>query len=259
MATKYPIILVHGIAAKPLPFFKAFGKIDHELRKEGYTVYVSDHDGFGSIENNAEHLKKFVTGVMKECGTDKVNLVAHSKGGLDSKYMITNLGMEDHVASLTTLCTPHRGSIIASKIWDLPEPIKIVISSVINDVYQVIARDKRPDSMKACEQLRSVNTQEEVLHFSYKVYCQSYSTNIDQSEDCIVMAVPMNIQSRSATPNNDGLVAESSAKFGVYRGSCLDTPVSHVQIIDLFTKPRQRRRIYAFYKQMCFELSQMGF
>ena len=259
MATKYPIILVHGIAAKQLSFFNAFGKIDRHLKKEGFKVYVSDHDGFGSIENNAEQLKQFTKRVMEECGTDKVNLVAHSKGGLDSKYMITNLGMEDNVASLTTICTPHQGSIIASKIYKMPYSVKIIISSIVNDLYLVIAKDKHPDSMKVCEQLCTVDTYEEVMCFSNKVYCQSYSTNIAKTEDCIVMAMPRNIQSQALAPDNDGLVAEESTRFGVYRGSCLDTPVSHVQIIDFCTKKRQRKMIYAFYKQMCCDLEKMGF
>lgn len=259
MATKYPIVLVHGIAAKQLPFFNAFGNIDKELKKEGYRVYVSDHDGFGSIENNAEQIKKFIRWVMTECRTDRVNIIAHSKGGLDSKYMITELGMEEHVASLTTICTPHQGSIIASKIYGLPYSAKIALSCIVNDLYQVVGGDKHPDSMKVCEQLCSVDTYEEVMHLSNHVYCQSYSTNITEAEDCVVMALPMNIQTRALAPENDGLVAEESTRFGVYRGSCLDTPVSHVQIIDFCAKKRQKPRIYSFYKQVCSDLERMGF
>ena len=128
MATKYPIILAHGLVAKQLKIINAFGRIEKELTDAGYTVYVADTDGFGSIETNAEQLKKFTERVLEECKCDKVNIIAHSKGGLDSKYMITKLGMEDNVASLTTLCTPHKGSIIASKIWDLPMGLKKFIA-----------------------------------------------------------------------------------------------------------------------------------
>ena len=259
MATKYPIVLVHGVAAKQLPFFNAFGRIDVELKKAGYKVFVSNHDGFGRIETNAEQLKVFIERVMKICGTDKVNIIAHSKGGLDSKYMIQNLDMEDHVASLTTICTPHTGSLIASKIWSWPKLFKEFVASIINGLYRAIARDKRPNAMVVCDQLRVMEPHNEVLSFSYKVYCQSYSTNISKSDDCIAMAMPMIIQNRNIHLENDGLVTSNSSKFGVYRGSCLDTPISHLQIIDILAKPRQRSRVYAFYKQVCFELSEMGF
>jgi hypothetical protein len=101
MKTKYPIILVHGIALKDFKFLKSFGEIDRILRIQGYSVYKAKTDGFGSIANNAMQLKEEIVKILEAEGVDKVNIIAHSKGGLDSKYMIENLGMEDYVASLT--------------------------------------------------------------------------------------------------------------------------------------------------------------
>lgn len=259
MPSKYPIILAHGIAAKQLRVLNAFGMIGKELEEEGYRVFIADTDGFGSIESNAEQLKEFVIKVTKECGVDKVNIIAHSKGGLDSRYMITELGMEDSVASLTTLCTPHRGSIIASKIWELPYPIKRLMAFGIDTFYRIVCHDKHPNSMKACDQLRAVEVSEDTLRFSRKVYCQSYSTNISEIKDCYIMALPMKLQHHYQIMDNDGVVAEESAKFGTYKGKCLDIPVSHVQIVDLFSKKSQKEQIYSFYKKLCRELSEMGF
>ena len=259
MPSKYPIILAHGIAAKQLRILNAFGKISQELENEGYKVFIADTDGFGSIETNAEQLKQFIINVMKETGAEKVNIIAHSKGGLDSKYMITHLDMEDKVASLTTLCTPHRGSVIASKIWDLPSPIKKICAFWIDTFYRIFLGDKHPDSMRACDQLRAVDESEDTLQFSYKVYCQSYSTSIEKMRDCFIMALPMKLQHHYEIIDNDGVVAEQSARFGRYRGKCLDIPISHVQIIDLFSKKSQKEKIYSFYKQICLELSEMGF
>lgn len=259
MPSKYPIILAHGIAAKQLRVLNAFGKIESELKKEGYQVYIADTDGFGSIENNAKQLKRFILRVMEETGAEKVNIISHSKGGLDAKHMITHLDMEDSVASLTTLCTPHKGSIIASKIWKLPMPIKKLFAFFIDMFYCLFCGDEHPDSLRACEQLRAVDASEETLQFSYKVYCQSYSTSIGKAKDCFIMALPMKLQHHYEILDNDGMVSEESAQFGCYRGKCLDIPVSHIQIIDLFSKKSQKEKIYAFYKQLCLELSEMGF
>lgn len=259
MATKYPIILVHGIAAKQLRVFNAFGRISHRLEDEGYHVYIADTDGFGTVETNAEQLKRYIGKILIESGAQKVNIIAHSKGGLDSKYMITELGMEDSVASLTTLCTPHKGSIIASKIWDLPSPVKKFIAFFIDGFYRLVCHDEHPNSLGACDQLRAVDESEETLQFSYKVYCQSYSTVIDNIRDCYIMALPMKLQKHYEIMESDGMVAEHSTKFGNYRGKCLDIPVSHVQIIDLFSKKSQKEQIYSFYKKLCKELSEMGF
>lgn len=258
MPTKYPIVLAHGIAAKQLHILNAFGRIGDELIMSGYQVYVADTDGFGRIETNAAQLKNYIERIKAECGVDKVNIIAHSKGGLDAKYMITELGMEDSVASLTTLCTPHRGSILASKIWDLPLFIKKPIAFTIDTFYRLVLRDEHPDSMGACLQLRDKKEEEETLQFSYKVYCQSYSTSIESMKDCFIMALPMKLQHHYEVQDNDGMVSSASSKFGIYRGKCLDIPVSHVQIIDLFSKKSQKEKIYAFYKQLCYELSEIG-
>ena len=260
MATKYPVILVHGIAMKNLKVIKAFGKIEKMLHDAGYEVYTADTDGFGSIETNAAQLKDYILGICDKCACEKVNIIAHSKGGLDSKYMITALGMEDRVASLTTLCTPHKGSIIASKIWNLPKPIKAFIAFWINLFYRVIARDKHPDALRACEQLRWVDADTETHDFSDKVYCQSFSTTLRKGRDCFLLAIPMRIVRRFDSRESDGMVCHESAKFGNYRGECIrDMSISHSQIIDIFAKKDQREKVYDFYKNLCRELTDMGF
>ena len=60
MQTKYPIVLVHGVAIKNIKFFKCFGQIDRILKIQGYHVYISNHDAFGSIATNAKQIKDFI-------------------------------------------------------------------------------------------------------------------------------------------------------------------------------------------------------
>ena len=256
---RYPIILVHGIAAKQMKVLNAFGQIGDELKKDGQRVYIADIDGFGSIESNAEQLKRYINGVLEKEKTEKVNVIAHSKGGLDTKYMIMQLDMEDKVASLTTLCTPHKGSIIASKLWGLPKSVKRAIAFSIDGFYRVFCHDEHPDAMKACDQLRKRELSDETLNFSYKVYCQSYSAVMDKAKDSFIMALPMKIHHKYENYTSDGLVSEDSSKFGNYRGRCLDIPISHVQITDLFAKKSQKEQIYTFYKRVCRELAEMNF
>lgn len=121
--TKYLILLVHGIALKEGKIFKAFGKIDRKLKAEGYCIYVSRQDGFGTIENNAAQLKTQIDEILKQENAEKINLIVHSKGRLDCKYLIHSLNMEDKVASLTTLCTPYKGSPVTSGIMAMPNGV----------------------------------------------------------------------------------------------------------------------------------------
>src|SRR5438445_10447863 len=43
----------------------------------------------------------------------RVNIVAHSMGGLDARYAISRLGLADRVASLVTIGAPHLGTPLA--------------------------------------------------------------------------------------------------------------------------------------------------
>ena len=255
---KYPVILVHGIAIKEKRYIHAFGRIAEKMREIGYDVYIANTDAFGTIENNAAQLKSFITKVMKATGAEKVNLIAHSKGGLDSKMMITNLDMEDKVASLTTLCTPHKGSIIASKIWGLPMPLKKIYAWCIDHFYRYVFGDKNPDSMTVCQELCHVDEGLETVGFSSKVYCQSYSSTLKSGKDCFIMALPMRLYKHFTGKENDGMVSVESAKFGEYKGDCLGESISHLQIIDLLAKPKSRDAIYDFYISICNDLSDMG-
>ena len=256
--TKYPIILVHGIAIRESKLIKAFGKIEENLTESGYEVYTAGIDAFGTIENNAEQLKEIILRILRDTKKDKINVIAHSKGGLDTKYMITNLGMEDRIASLTTLCTPHKGSSVATRIWNLPMWMKKTLAFFINGFYRMIG-DKNPDSLKVCEQLKTNDDTVSELPFSDKVYCQSFSTRLVSGKDCVLMAVPMIICNQSNETENDGVVSSESAKFERYRGDCLDESVSHTQIVDLLARRKSRKRILDFYVGLCDELTEMGF
>ena len=256
--TKYPIILVHGIALREMKYFKAFGKIEKTLVDAGCTAHTAKIDAFGSIESNAAQLREIILQVLESTGAKKVNVIAHSKGGLDTKYMLKNLDMADKVASFTTLCTPHRGSVIATHIWNLPLWLKRFLAFFINGFYK-LAGDKSPDSLKVCEQLKSNEESEDSVDFTANVYCQSYSTKIGKGSDCILMAVPMVIYHKTDGAENDGMVSVESAKFEHYRGECLDEAVSHTQIVDFFAKKSNRKRILAFYVKLCRELGEMGY
>lgn len=257
--TKYPIILAHGIVLKDIAFFKAFGRIEKTLGRAGYRVYTAKTDGFGLIETNAAQLKTYIDGVLEREHADKVNIIAHSKGGLDAKYMIEELGMEDKVASLTTLCTPHRGSPVASWLLRLPKLIRGFIAFWINLCYKIFG-DKKPNALGVCRQLgETPATETATLEFSDKVYCQSYSTTLEKSRDDFVMGIPLMLSRHMEKLPSDGLVSVESARFGEYKGSCTDESVSHSEIVDFMAGKKKREKIHAFYLQLCGELAEMGF
>ncbi len=259
MATKYPIILVHGIVLKDIMFFRAFGRISDLLKNQGYTVYSSQIDGFGTTETNSRQLKEEILGILSETGAEKVNIIAHSKGGLDSKRMIKELEMENKVASLTTLCTPHKGSPIATNLLRLPRWMLKLISFWVDLWYRLFG-DKHPNSLKVCRELALTDgAVGEAVAFSEKVYCQSFSTKLEHSKDDFVMGIPLAFSRYYEDRESDGVVSEESSVFENYRGKCLDISVSHTEIVDFFPKKNKREKVFLFYSTLCEELSNMGF
>lgn len=111
-----PIVLVHGLLGRgelrlgPLKLSEYFPGISKKLRQAGNRVLLPNLSPTGSVVDRAAQLKAFLD---FEVGKDRVHLVAHSMGGLDARYMISRLGMEERVLSLTTLGTPHRGTAFA--------------------------------------------------------------------------------------------------------------------------------------------------
>ena len=74
--------------------------------------------------------------IVKNSTHEPVHLFAHSMGGLDSRYMISQLDMADRVLTLTTIGTPHRGTSFADWGVDRFERIVKPILDIIGMPYQ---------------------------------------------------------------------------------------------------------------------------
>ena len=113
---RYPVVLVPGffgfkqMGVGPLNVGHYFRGVEERLRQRGVacgTAYVGLING---IDDRARNLKREIDRLYP---TGKVNLIAHSTGGLDAREMICRLGMAGRVASLTTIATPHLGTPVA--------------------------------------------------------------------------------------------------------------------------------------------------
>ena len=129
----YPIVLAHGVCRFDKVWSEALEldnnddpKLDQlhyfkglrtDLMKHGFTVYHSNVSWAADVETRASELKDYVIKILEKEGAEKVNIIAHSMGGLDERHMLFNFRDSDHlherVASLTTISTPHEGSPFA--------------------------------------------------------------------------------------------------------------------------------------------------
>src|SRR5256885_3244409 len=102
----YPIVLAHGLDGfrniGPLHYY--FGVAD-ALKKDGHDVWVAQVDAYNSSETRGAELQAFVLDVLAKTGAGKVDLICHSQGGLDCRYVASNLGAQ--VAAVVTISAPH--------------------------------------------------------------------------------------------------------------------------------------------------------
>ena len=124
---KTPIVLVHGVlgfdrlrvAGWTIACY--FGNLPELLTAAGNRVFMAQLSPTGGVAERAAQLKSLID---KEVPGEPVHLMAHSMGGLDSRYMISRLQMADRVLTLTTIGTPHRGSPFAD--WGVSRLDKVV-------------------------------------------------------------------------------------------------------------------------------------
>jgi triacylglycerol lipase len=113
-APRNAVVLAHGVmgfesigmAGIKQDYFRGVPARLRELGADVYTVRVS---AAGSIATRAQQLAEAV----KLLPVERVNIIAHSMGGLDARYAISRLGIGSKVLSLTTVGTPHHGTPLA--------------------------------------------------------------------------------------------------------------------------------------------------
>jgi triacylglycerol lipase len=107
-----PVLLIHGYAEDAAIWKKWEGM----LRKDGiqfFSVTFKDSDDkCGSAEQHAKELEKRVQDIKHQSGAQKLNIVGHSKGGLDARVFLDITDTKD-VANLIMIGTPNAGSPVA--------------------------------------------------------------------------------------------------------------------------------------------------
>ncbi|CAI4215059.1 unnamed protein product [Parascedosporium putredinis] len=146
---------------------------------------------------------------FSELKKEYVNIVAHSMGGLDARYMLSCLAPSNvRVASLVTIATPHRGSIIADRVLD-----GLGGERGLERATRLLGRVGL--EMTGVEQLTRRYMSEE-----FNPIPPSLMNPFRWSFDLL----------REEEGPNDGLVSVESSRWGTYEGTLMD--VSHLDLIN---------------------------
>ena len=260
--TRYPLIMVHGVGFRDLKYFNYWGRIPRELTRYGACVYYGNQEAMGTIAYNAGDIRKKILEVIDETGCEKVNIIAHSKGGLDSRYAIGKMGMGDYVASLTTICTPHHGCRFVDYACRLPEGLYRFIARCFDRSFHRFG-DNNPDFYTATHQFSTASSRQfnAEVPDAESVYYQSYASVMGSMLSDLLLWLPYCLIYPLEGPN-DGLVSVESAKWGEFRsvfGSKKRRGISHGDMIDLKREDYKGFDVVECYVQIVSELAAKGF
>ena len=274
----FPIVLAHGVSrfdvlwnefidvdnnddpkVDRLNYFKGIRTM---LKDKGYTVFHSKVSWSGNVDKRAVDLKENMLKILAETEAEKVNIIAHSMGGLDSRHMMFNDRndgkIHEHIASLTTISTPHEGSPFADWGIDNFSKVPALFKKIGLDIDAF--HDLRTDSCKAFNNLPEVIDFE--LSCQSKIKFQTYAGRQNFRGVFTLLKGPFRIIEEKEG-ENDGLVSVSSAKWreDYFRGILEETDHLNqlgwwdvAQLLEGEGPDQLLERIHTFYADIATEL-----
>lgn len=271
--TKYPIVLCHGMAG----FDSLFGAVDYfygiteTLQESGAEVYVTHVPAFSSSEQRGEALLEQIEDIVAKSGHAKVNLIGHSHGGFDVRYVAAV--RPELVASLTTVGTPHKGAELATFLrgnlneGGFTESVVSKLANSLGTLEGLLSGDvAEQDSVAALESLTAqgaaafnakyplglpdsacgsgAESEGGIAYYSWSG-TSPFTNGLDSSDAALW------VSARIYKESNDGLVGKCSAHFGEvirddYRMNHLDEVNQLFGLVSIFgTNPKTVFRTHA--------------
>ncbi|MCL2113780.1 MAG: triacylglycerol lipase [Streptococcaceae bacterium] len=262
--TKYPIVMVHGIFFRDWEIFNYWGRIPEALEDNGAQIFYGEHESSIPVEQAAIQIRDKILSILAQTGANKVNIIAHSKGGIDSRYAISVLGLAPYVASLTTINSPHYGSDLAGRVLSMtPEKIVTKIGNKYSNIFMRLG-DTQCDFVESIKELTPERCGQlnRKMTDSPDVYYQSVGSSLKSRRSA---SFPLNLGYALIKPiagDNDGLVATKSMQWGNFLGILRPKGkigISHSDMIDLSRKNIKGFDVMEFYVQMLSELKEKGY
>ena len=171
-----PIVLMHGFAGFREARAPKIGlgsstspTCASQLAAMGYRVFAPQVSPFDDPLDRAQQWFSAIHEILRETHADKVHLVGHSQGGLDARVLaapfkgphqtpvgpLFGLGYGAHIASVTTIATPHFGSVIADAVVkDIPGHKQAVEALMLSlNLITALIRGEPQDTDRAVKAL----------------------------------------------------------------------------------------------------------
>jgi hypothetical protein len=196
-----PVIVIPGITGS-LPGPKNLGALELDpithtydpliarLRAAGYvddkTLFPFPYDWRVPNEVTAELLKEQIAEAKAVCGCSKVDIVAHSMGGLVARSYVQGSDYADDVNKLIEVGTPNAGSVAAYYTWEGGElwsggtAYDRMQENLLSGLFHIEAFSKGYANFTQYIRERVTSTQELLPAFSY-IHGRTYPNNYPQN------------------------------------------------------------------------------
>ncbi|MGH1471667.1 MAG: lipase family alpha/beta hydrolase [Cellvibrionaceae bacterium] len=156
--TRYPIVLVHGLAGFDDigDVIQYFNGIPRALERSGTDVHVVQVSAANSSEVRGEQLLAQVEEIIAVTGAKKVNLIGHSHGSMTARYVA---GVKPSlVASVTSVGGVNWGSAVADNIDGDNQLLETASNAFFSLVDLLSAGGFQQDSVAALNSLSTAGS-----------------------------------------------------------------------------------------------------
>jgi triacylglycerol esterase/lipase EstA (alpha/beta hydrolase family) len=248
-----PIVLLQGglsLQGDILPLNYFFG-VQDRLTNEGYQVFAPQVDPLLGVAERAAQLGPQINLILQQTGASRVHLVGHGQGGFDARYLVSSLDFGDRVATVTTIGTPHHGTLVADVAAGLvPGPVVNILAFVtqvlgagdedaitnLNEMTiayaeQVFDPENLPDSR--------------ISYFSIAGKTNVLTLDLFNEDICNPLLLVGHLLLLGQGPN-DGLVTVASAQYGEFLGVIPADNLDQVgQLLGLVSLPFDHLDFYS--------------
>ncbi len=243
--TRYPVFFLHGFGGQGDGAFGNFEPVVEALADAGYLAFAFSVDLVNAPPVRAEQWAAFLDELQAAGVARKFNLVGHSQGGLDARWLTSALHNAPRVATVTTIATPHRGTGLAEiglGLMDLDPTISGMVDDAMGALAELLGMGAAelaatlefmaPESMDAFAE--ATPDSPDVAYFSWSSRtCGAFDFDCQDATEGEVAGTQVALLHgvlEAVDGANDGIVPEWSSPWGDHLGL---VPADHFEQVGV--------------------------